>query len=135
MASHRRAGLRTKTVRNRRELVEHFDHLAPHYHDEHGPPERLLAERLTVIRRLMAGASRRTLLEIGCGTGKATLSLAIRGLRVVAVEPDPDMARVARANTAGRRVAIRVSRFEEWHPKPASADLIFAAYAVDIGGG
>jgi len=72
----------------------------------------------------------RDVLEIGCGTGKATLSLAIRGLRVVAVEPDPDMARVARANTAGRRVAIRVSRFEEWHPKPASADLIFAAQSL-----
>ena len=72
----------------------------------------------------------RDVLEIGCGTGKATLSLAIRGLRVVAVEPDPDMARVARANTAGRRVAIRVSRFEEWHPKPASADLIFDQYGV-----
>jgi SAM-dependent methyltransferase len=39
-------------------------------------------------------------LDVGCGTGKATVLLAERGLSGVGLEPDPDMAAVARRNLA-----------------------------------
>jgi protein-L-isoaspartate O-methyltransferase len=39
-------------------------------------------------------------LEIGCGTGQATVPLARRGWRVVAVELGPQMASVARRKLA-----------------------------------
>lgn len=41
------------------------------------------------------------ILEVGAGTGKATTLLADRGLAVLALEPDPAMAAVARMNCAG----------------------------------
>jgi SAM-dependent methyltransferase len=40
-------------------------------------------------------------LEIGCGTGQATLPLAERGLAVTAIELDPELARLATAKLAG----------------------------------
>jgi len=53
-------------------------------------------------------------LEVGAGTGLATIAFAARGLRLTAVEPDPEMAAVAsqRAATAGLRVELVVSDFE-----------------------
>jgi cyclopropane fatty-acyl-phospholipid synthase-like methyltransferase len=58
-------------------------------------------------------------LEIGCGTGQATVPLAKRGYRVVAVELGPDMAAVARRNLAGfDSVEVLTAAFEDW-PLPA----------------
>jgi SAM-dependent methyltransferase len=58
-------------------------------------------------------------LEIGCGTGQATLSLLERGLDVLCVERGPRLAEVARRKGA----AVEVARFEEWEP----AERRFAA--------
>ncbi|MEV7621716.1 class I SAM-dependent methyltransferase [Actinoplanes sp. NPDC089786] len=69
-------------------------------------------------------------LEIGCGTGQATVPLAERGYRIVAVELGPDMAAVARRNLAGSdSVEVVTAAFEEW-PLPAEPfDLVFSATA------
>jgi SAM-dependent methyltransferase len=69
-------------------------------------------------------------LEIGPGTGQATLPLARRGFRVVAVELGPDLAAVARRNLAGfPSVEVVTAAFEEW-PLPAQPfDLVVAATA------
>jgi SAM-dependent methyltransferase len=69
-------------------------------------------------------------LEIGCGTGQATVPLAERGYEIVAVELGADMAAVARRNLAGfASVEIVVSAFEDW-PLPAEPfDVVFAATA------
>jgi SAM-dependent methyltransferase len=57
------------------------------------------------------------ILEVGAGTGKATALLADRGLGVLALEPSPDMARVARANCARYpEVEIIETEFEPWVP-------------------
>jgi ubiquinone/menaquinone biosynthesis C-methylase UbiE len=37
-------------------------------------------------------------LEVGAGTGKATMGFATRGLEILALEPSADMAAVARRN-------------------------------------
>jgi SAM-dependent methyltransferase len=67
-------------------------------------------------------------LEIGCGTGQATLPLARRGCRVVCVETGANLARVARRNLTGfPLVEVINARFEDWEPKGAVFDIVFAA--------
>ena len=47
----------------------------------------------------------RRVLDIGCGTGRAAEALAARGSRVWGVEPEPEMAAVARARVSTVKVA------------------------------
>jgi SAM-dependent methyltransferase len=73
-----------------------------------------------------------TAVDAGAGTGKATVLLAGRGARGVAVEPDPAMADVAERNLracAGWRVDV--SDFEAWRPKreDGAFDLVTCAQA------
>jgi SAM-dependent methyltransferase len=69
-------------------------------------------------------------LEIGCGTGQATIALAERGYRIVAVELGPDMAAVARRNLA-RFTAVEVitAAFEDWPLPDEPFDVVFSATA------
>jgi SAM-dependent methyltransferase len=68
------------------------------------------------------------ILEVGAGTGKATALLAQRGFEILALEPSPAMARVARVNCADHpRVQIVESEFERWAPEAPHAALISAA--------
>jgi len=54
-------------------------------------------------------------LEIGCGTGQATLPLAARGLAITAVELGPALADRARARVQPfRTVEVVTSAFEDW---------------------
>jgi SAM-dependent methyltransferase len=79
----------------------------------------------------MAGPSARAL-DVGCGTGKATVLLADRGLSGVGVEADPAMAELARRNLGGRPDwHIYVSDFEKWQPPDGtgSFDLVCSAQA------
>ncbi|MDH6143659.1 SAM-dependent methyltransferase [Kitasatospora sp. GP30] len=73
-------------------------------------------------------AEHSTALEIGAGTGKATVPLAARGVPLVCVEPDPRMAEVLRRNTARHPgVTVEVGGFEEWQPGERRFGLLFAA--------
>jgi len=69
-------------------------------------------------------------LEIGCGTGQATVPLAQRGYTVVAVELGSNMASVARRKLASFGAAtVVVSAFEDW-PLPAEPfDAVVSATA------
>jgi SAM-dependent methyltransferase len=67
-------------------------------------------------------------LEIGCGTGQATVPLARRGCRIVCVEMGENLARIARRNLAQfPRVTVVTAPFEEWEPRGAAFDMVFAA--------
>jgi SAM-dependent methyltransferase len=69
-------------------------------------------------------------LEIGPGTGQATLPLAERGCQVVAVELGPDLAAVARRNLASfPSVEVVTAAFEEWPLPVEPFDLVVAATA------
>ncbi len=70
-------------------------------------------------------------LEIGAGTGKATLPLADRGLVITCLEPGPRLAAIARARLADHRgVTVVPSGFESWRPPDAARfRLVFAATA------
>jgi len=64
-------------------------------------------------------------LEIGPGTGQATLPLAERGFAIVAVELGAALAEIARRNVAEYpRVAVITADFEEWEPEHAGFDAI-----------
>lgn len=62
-------------------------------------------------------------LEIGAGTGQATRGLLAGGWGVVALEPGPELARVARRETGAEVV---VATFEEWDGD-GPFDLVLAA--------
>lgn len=69
-------------------------------------------------------------LEIGCGTGQATLPLAERGGEIICVELGASMAAVAKRKLA-RFPAVQVvnSAFEDWPLPPEPFDVVFAATA------
>lgn len=67
-------------------------------------------------------------LEVGCGTGQATLPLAHHGFHIVALEPGPSLARIAQARLAGfPNVELVLERFETFVAEPASFDAVVAA--------
>ena len=69
-------------------------------------------------------------LEIGCGTGVATLPMAKRGYRITAVELGANLAAVARRNLEPYpEVTIDTAAFEEWEAHGGPYDLVFAATA------
>ena len=69
-------------------------------------------------------------LEIGCGTGQATVPLAERGCEIVAVELGSNMAAVARRNLARfPSVHVVTSAFETWPLPPAPFDAVVVATA------
>jgi SAM-dependent methyltransferase len=70
-----------------------------------------------------------SILEIGCGTGQATLPLARRGCSVVSVEMGANLARIARRNlSAFPHVSVVNARFEDWQPQRLF-DVVFAVNA------
>lgn len=70
------------------------------------------------------------ILEIGCGTGQATVPLAERGYRIVAVELGPEMAAVARRKLARfDRVDVVTAAFESWPLPDEPFDVVFCATA------
>ena len=69
-------------------------------------------------------------LEVGAGTGKATVLFAARGFELVALEPSAEMAAVARRNCAGfENVTIEQAEFERWSPEGERFRLAFSAQA------
>lgn len=54
---------------------------------------------------LATGLGARTIVDLGCGTGLLTRELAVRGRRVIGVDPSPAMLAVARRHAGAERVA------------------------------
>ena len=67
-------------------------------------------------------------LEVGAGTGKASVLFAARGLKLTCVEPSPTMAAIARQNLQAFPLAEVVqASFEDWQPAPHAYGLLYAA--------
>lgn len=77
-----------------------------------------------LIDTLMEWAPR-TVLDVGCGTGKASRLLVDRGCDVLGVEPDAQMAAVARDHG----VRVEEGTFEEWDPRRRTFDLVTSGQA------
>jgi SAM-dependent methyltransferase len=108
------------------ELKRTFDAVADRYDAARPEYPDALYDDLVELARLRPGAR---LLEVGCGTGKATRPLLDRGFRVVCVELGERLAAQARRNLAGLDAEIHVGAFEEWEGEPAGFDLVYAATA------
>lgn len=69
-------------------------------------------------------------LEVGAGTGKATVAFARRGLSIVALEPSAAMAAVARRNCEPfPDVRLHCTTFEGWAVEAHAFDLVLSAQA------
>ena len=69
-------------------------------------------------------------LEVGVGTGKATLPLAERGFRICGLEPGASLAAIARANLGHfPLVSIHTTSFEDWTVARGAFGLAFIAQA------
>lgn len=97
-----------------------YDHARPGY------PDALLTD-LAALTRIGPGTR---LLEIGPGTGQATMALARLGAQVVAVELGKGLASTLRhkvaAAKAGLDVEVVVSSFEDWRLPETSFDVVAA---------
>ena len=70
------------------------------------------------------------ILEIGCGTGQATVPFARRSYRILCVELGENLAAVARRNLGTYpRAEVHVGPFEEWRPQEVPFDLVVSATA------
>ena len=110
----------------RERLRATFDSVAWLYHHARpGYPDELFDE-LVMLAALRPGAR---LLEVGCGTGLATISLARRGYLITCVELGQELAMLARQNLAGvHGVHVEQDAFEAWQPGGRAAyDLVYAA--------
>jgi ubiquinone/menaquinone biosynthesis C-methylase UbiE len=95
----------------RRRYAQVFDDVAEEYDRERrGYPDELI-DAACRAGGLSAGDR---VVEVGCGTGLLTTSLLARGLRVEAIDPGPNMIRVAERRVgAGAAVTFHRGRFED----------------------
>ncbi|MQY10919.1 Trans-aconitate 2-methyltransferase [Streptomyces sp. RB5] len=115
----------TDDPKARRDLGRVFNEVAGLYDRVRpGYPDELFAD-LVGITGL---GERSSVLEVGCGTGQATRSLAALGCPVTAVEPGAQMAALARRRFAAfGNVGIETSTFEEWDDRGRRFDILVAA--------
>jgi SAM-dependent methyltransferase len=99
------------------EVPELYDRARPGY-----PAE--LFDDLVRLAAIPAGGR---VLEIGCGTGQASVPLAERGLELVCVELGAGLAAIARRKLAAfPRVEVVNAPFETWEPHDRSFDAVVA---------
>jgi SAM-dependent methyltransferase len=101
--------------------AELYDRRRPSY------PSRLIDD---VIELASGPASDLRALEVGAGTGKATILFAARGVSIDAIEPSAEMAAYARAHlTDYPQVTITETEFEAAPPPARPYPLLYSAQA------
>src|SRR5690242_19353135 len=104
-----------------------FDRVAESYGRVEVPFPGGVFDALVELTRL---PSRGRVLEIGCGTGRATQWFAEHGYDVTAVELGPALADVARRNLAAYpNVTVHTAAFEEWTLPRERFDVVAAFHA------
>jgi SAM-dependent methyltransferase len=108
-------------------LRETFEQAARIYHEARPSYPEELFDDLVALAGLPSGGR---ILEIGCGTGVATLPLARRGYAIHCIELGEQLAAVARENLAAYPgVSVEVGEFEELSLEAATYDLAISATA------
>ncbi|WP_304218067.1 class I SAM-dependent methyltransferase [Phenylobacterium aquaticum] len=71
------------------------------------------------------------ILEVGCGSGQATLGFAPMGLPMLALDPGAELLALARRNLSPfGHVAFAETTFEAWPPEPGAFRLVVSAQAI-----
>jgi len=100
------------------EFAELYDQMRPEY------PESLINDVINFSEIPAKGR----ILELGCGTGKATGQFASRGYSIIGLDMGKDLAAVAARNFAkNENVNIEVSSFEDWDPRDHQFNMVMAA--------
>ncbi len=100
--------------------AEDYDAIRPGYLPE-------LIEDITNFSGIPEGGS---ILEVGCGTGQATLPFAQRGYRMLCLDIGPEMLAIARHKLAPYpNVRFEQVAFEHWSEPPIPFDLLISATA------
>jgi trans-aconitate methyltransferase len=95
-----------------------------------------------VIRKVIERAQLRPsakIVEVGAGTGKASMLFAKRGYEMLCIEPGVQMSAVLRRNLQPfPKANVLTTTFEDWKPKRGAYDLLISAQAFhwidpDIG--
>jgi SAM-dependent methyltransferase len=112
---------------DRNRLRTTFDEAASLYDEVRpGYPEDLFDDVVS-LSRIPAGGR---ILEIGCGTGQATVPFARRGYRILCIELGANMAAVARRNLESYpQSKVRTGAFEERTLQEKAFDLATSATA------
>jgi len=102
-----------------------FDEVAELYDQaRHGYPDQLFDDVVSLSGIPQDGR----ILEVGCGTGQATVGFARRGYSILCVEPGARLAEVARRNLRQYpRVSVTVSSFEDWQLEGSAYDVVIFA--------
>jgi SAM-dependent methyltransferase len=129
------ASLKTRTIRDRSELVAYFNRLAVGYAEAHGDPDRLLQYRLELILQRCEGRSG-VLLEIGCGNAIHLAELAPAFSRLIGTDISSGMVDAAwrRVHTSPYRdrIELRVDPAEELRTiDDASVDVVLCVGALE----
>jgi SAM-dependent methyltransferase len=107
--------------RDRERLRETFGTVAELYDRARPDYPAVVFDDLAELASLAPGSR---VLEIGPGTGKATVELAGRGYSLTGVELSPELAEVARRNVPGAEIVV--GDFESWEPREAGFDAVVA---------
>lgn len=117
-----------KNAKERHELRRRsFNRIAELY-DEARPtyPEQLIEDAL----RLSAIPPAGRILEIGPGTGQATLPFARRGYSMLCLELGERLAKILTRKTRSyAKVEVRNTAFENWPVEPGAFDMVLSATA------
>lgn len=101
------------------EVADLYDQARPAY-----PPDMIEAV-ISVLR-----GTRGRILEIGCGTGQATLPFARQGYSITVLEPGRNLAALAAGNLAAfPQVDIQTTTFEDWTGAASQYNLVLSATA------
>ncbi|MDF5734528.1 MULTISPECIES: class I SAM-dependent methyltransferase [unclassified Nostoc] len=110
--------IKLKTTFNQVALL--YDQVRPRY------PE-VLFDDVVSLSGIPPGAR---ILEIGCGTGQATVPFARRGYRILCVELGENLATIAQQNlTAYPQVELHIGAFEDWVTEKNTFNLVISATA------
>ncbi len=110
----------------RQRLRQSFDKAATTYLAARPSYPEKLYQRLLSVCELTPDAK---LLEVGCGPGLATLTLARLGYHIDCIEPGENLAEQARRNLTDSHCRVWQEDFEDLSIDPAEYDLVFAATA------
>ena len=104
-----------------------FESSALDYHQFRPNYPDMIINELVALSNLKSSSR---LLEVGCGTGKATISLAARGYLIDCIDPGRSLIAFARRNCRSwPNVTFQVNRFEDAQIETGHYDLLYAAQA------